>query len=363
MLADDKRRREVGPRCCRPNIPVPSSLFIDANHIALHRASSCDVAWRWPSGHRLLSRIRMADGERMVPNTPLSLQDERQPHELRVVIGPAVVGLRCGDGEFARMVQTWCGVFRTDADPDYWLEIDLHDGRGAAEIQQVMPLLRVHARDGWFASDPPLWEAEYRPSRRCLRFRSERDLFHPTIQPRYLNILLSSLYNSYWEDQGNVPRGAFLVHGCGVLIGNRGYLFTGPSGAGKTTVARLSQAYAVLNDEVVLLALREGSVEMAGTPLLGGLNRRSAQAVPLKTVLLLRHDDEPALREVAAREAYTRFLAQIFDLAPVLSSGTDRLRWLSERMDFARGVLERAPCYELAFRPDDSFWPLLQALP
>jgi hypothetical protein len=299
----------------------------------------------------------------MVPNPPTSLQDGRTLHELRVAIGSAVVGLRCGDGELARMLEAWCGLFRTDAETDYWLEIDLHDGRCAAEIQQIMPHLRVHARDGWFASDPPLWEAEYRPSRRCLRFRSERDLFHPTIQPRYLNILLSSLYNSYWEDQGNVPRGAFLVHGCGVALGDGGYLFTGPSGAGKTTIAGLSHAYTVLNDEVVLVGLREGVVEMAGTPLLGGVNRRSTETVPLKAVLLLRHSREPALCEVASREAYTRFLAQVFDLAPVLSSGTEHLRWLSERMDFACGVLQRLPCYELAFRPDDSFWPLLQALP
>jgi len=299
-----------------------------------------------------------------------SLHDVRTAHELRVTIGPAVVALHCSDPEFAGMVEEWCGLFRTEAEPHYRLEIALRAGRTAAEIQHLMPELRVLARDGRFGSDPPLWEAEYRLSDRCLRFEAERDLFHPAIQPRYLNILLSSLYNSYCEDLGRFPREAYLVHGCGVTIGDGGYVFTGPSGAGKTTIAGLSGDHAVLNDEVVLVRPRhssrdggrDGDFEVAGTPLLGGINRRSNTAVSLRAVLLLRHSREPALCEVEPKEAYTRFLAQVFDLAPVLSSGAERLRWLSEKMDFARDVLQRVPCYELAFRPDDSFWPLLQAL-
>ncbi len=298
----------------------------------------------------------------MVPSHPTSLQDAQAARELRVLIGSAVVAISCCDTEFADMVEAWCGLFRTEADPHYRLEITLGQGRSAAEIQQIMPELRVRARDGCFASDPPLWEAEYRPSDRCLRFRSERDLFHLAIQPRYLNVLLSSLYNSYCEDLGRFPREAYLVHGCGVALEDGGYLFTGPSGAGKTTVAGLSHDHAVLNDEVVLMRLRNDGIEMAGTPLLGGINRRRNTAVALRAVLLLRHSHEPALCEVESREAYTRFLAQVFDLSPVLSSGAERIRWLSERMDFACAVLGRLPCYELAFRPDDSFWPLLQAL-
>jgi hypothetical protein len=282
--------------------------------------------------------------------------------EMRMAIGPAVIGVRSSDTAFAEMVETWCRPFCTDREPEYILDVALRDGRTAAEIQQVMPEVRVQARDGWFTSDPPLWEAEYRPAERYLRFQAERELFHPAIQPRYLNILLSSLYNSYCEDRQCSPREAYLVHGCGVALGGDGYLFTGPSGAGKTTVASLSPHHTVLNDEVVLMRLADDGVSMAGTPLLGGINRRCNVTVPLKAILLLRHSREPALGEVESKEAYTRFLAQIFYLAPVLSSGAERIRWLSERMDFARGVLERLPCYELAFRPDDSFWPLIKDL-
>ncbi len=53
-----------------------------------------------------------------------------------------------------------------------------------------------------------------------------------------------------------LPRehGALLLHACGVALDGRGHAFFGPSGAGKTTVARLAAGHAqVLCDENVVL--------------------------------------------------------------------------------------------------------------
>lgn len=289
------------------------------------------------------------------------MQDERFAFELRVAIGPAIVALRCDDPQFHDMLETWCGLFHTRGDPHYRLDLILHNERSVAEIQRLLPTLHVHARDGGFVTDPPLWRAKYHPATRCLRFESEREFFHPSIQPRFLNILLSSLYNSYCDELAS-RREAYLVHGCGVALDGRAFLFTGPSGAGKTTIAGLAPEHTVLNDEVVLVRVKQRAVRIAGTPLLGGINRRSRATAPLAAVILLRHGAEPSLRPVESREAYPRFLSQVFDLAPVMSTGADRMRWLEQRMDLACAVLDRLPCYELTFRPDDSFWPIIRAL-
>lgn len=50
-----------------------------------------------------------------------------------------------------------------------------------------------------------------------------------------------------------VDRGGFALHSAGVLREGRAWLFTGPSGAGKTTAVRLSEAEASLGDDFGLL--------------------------------------------------------------------------------------------------------------
>jgi hypothetical protein len=289
--------------------------------------------------------------------------------------------LQCQDEELAHMLHTWCGKFQSAEEPDFWLEIELEQGCTVAEIQRIMPQLRLSARDGHFRSHPSLLEGEVSWTERRLRFRTARALFHPGIQPRFLNVLFSSIYNTICESRNGDGREAFLFHGCGVIVKGKGYLFTGPSGAGKTTVARLAAERAVLNDEAVLLKMQDGEVWMGGTPLLGGVNQRMATWVPLQAILVLQHGEDVELRPLGKGEAYPRFLSQLFAPtpmigvrpplnppreqgggAPALPAIGTRKRFLEQQAGFSAAVLNRVQVYELYFRPDGSFWPHVEAL-
>jgi len=284
--------------------------------------------------------------------------------ELNVSIGDVTVGLRCWDEGFAHALCAWCGVFRTAREPDFWLEIELREGRPAAEIQQIMPQVHLKVDGDRFHTCPPLCEGEISWAERWLKFRTERELFHPAMQPRFLNVLLSSIYNTICEYQRGAEREAFLFHGCGVVTDGKGYLFTGPSGAGKTTVARLADTRTVLNDEAVLLRDGGGELWLGGTPLLGGVNKRASGWHRLCAVLMLAHGEEARLRPLSGGEAYQRFLAQLFDTAPLIPPWVDRegLSLLEARADFSASAVRAVPMYELHFRPDGSFWPLVEQL-
>ena len=74
-----------------------------------------------------------------------------------------------------------------------------------------------------------------------------------------------------------LERDAFLLHGSGVWLGGRGsgriLVCFGPSGVGKTTVARGVPPNDVLCDEMMLLFLdADGEVRAAGTPFHGDLS-------------------------------------------------------------------------------------------
>jgi len=61
----------------------------------------------------------------------------------------------------------------------------------------------------------------------------------------------------------------FLLHAATVVRGGKAYVFTGRSGAGKSTVASLSPAGTVLTDEISLLRFEDGEWRAYGTPFWG----------------------------------------------------------------------------------------------
>jgi hypothetical protein len=193
-----------------------------------------------------------------------------------------------------------------------------------------------------------------------LQIQTERAFFSPESGYKLMDVLLRGLYYGIYKRRKSVSPDAYLFHGCGILCEGRGYLFTGPSGAGKTTVARMAGRRRVLNDEVVLVGEDKGQVFVGGTPFEGAIAERCNESASLRAILLLKQGPEARTRRLRGAEAYRSLLPQTVAAPPFLDNG-----WRSsvrERADFWAMVASKVPCYELTFRLDDSFWPLVEGL-
>ncbi len=282
---------------------------------------------------------------------------------LKIDIGDTTVSLRCWDEEMAGMLRTWCGAFRSRRQADFWLEIELREGLTVAEVQQAVYQIIRHSPDGhFFGSYPPVLENELSLGEHRLKSKADRNLFHPAVQPRFLNVLLSSVYSTICAERNGQGGKDFLFHGCGIKVDGRGYLFIDPSGAARSAVARQAGERTVLNDEAVLLRILDDKLWMGGTPLLGGVNRRCAGWVPVQVILMVSHEPEVELRRLEMGEAFRRFLCQLFVPTPLVPDLVKQNRLLKKQADFSTRVLERVPIYTLGFRPDGSFWPAVEAL-
>lgn len=139
------------------------------------------------------------------------------------------------------------------------------------------------------------------------------------------------------------------IHACGVVDrdGN-GLAFTGHSGAGKTTMARLwaqESGVAILSDDRIILRVSEGQYWMHGTPWHGEAEFAEPRSAPLRRLFFLRHASQNSLVRKSGVEAAAMLFARTF---PTFH---DR-EGLDFTLGFYQGLTEQVPCCDLGVVPD-----------
>lgn len=138
-----------------------------------------------------------------------------------------------------------------------------------------------------------------------------------------------------------------LFHGSALCMEGKGYLFTAPSGTGKSTHAALwrqvfGKRVTMINDDKPLLQIRPEGVTVYGTPWAGKSNLQTNTSAPLAGIVVLRQAPENVIRPLTEREAYPRLLSQ-----------THRVQdpqGLVRTLDLVQ-QLARLPVYELGCTP------------
>jgi hypothetical protein len=105
---------------------------------------------------------------------------------------------------------------------------------------------------------------------------------------------------------------ALLVHSCGLRHAEIGVVFPGPSGLGKTTLARKApDADDVLSDEMIAIRWTDDGWRVSGTPFWGDFARGgiSMRSWPLRALAFLAQRDRVEMSPITSSEAALRLLA------------------------------------------------------
>ena len=152
-----------------------------------------------------------------------------------------------------------------------------------------------------------------------------------------------------------LPRQGFLLHAATVVRHGRTCVFTGRSGAGKSTVASLAPPGSVLTDEISLLRREENAWRAYGTPFWGEFRAAGAnRSAPVGGIFVLVQAAENKLRPMRPREALRALLPNVLFFS---SDAPANARLL----DLLVAAVSQTPCFELRFRRDASFWEVLPA--
>lgn len=110
-----------------------------------------------------------------------------------------------------------------------------------------------------------------------------------------------------------------LFHGSVLAMDGKAYLFTAPSGTGKSTHTRLWKEYfkervIVVNDDKPFLKIEGDAVFAYGTPWDGKHRLSSNIKVPLKGICILSQDKENWIRKIDGKSVYPYLYNQVYHI-------------------------------------------------
>lgn len=154
-----------------------------------------------------------------------------------------------------------------------------------------------------------------------------------------------------------------LLHASGVMHEGKAYIFTGVSGAGKSTVCKLlapDPSFTILHDEAVAVSFDDNHVSAWSTPLRGEIGNRYSIGAPLQAIFFLNQDLRNYThlinrKKVAELLCYSFITPKMIDRGGLLARQAPSLEQLL-------ALAEYVPAYELHFRPEASFWDCISRL-
>ncbi len=268
----------------------------------------------------------------------MTLLSQSAPYSVVVEIGGIPVTLLTQDNSFRGVLEgRYQNFINPDRKSDLQLDIDLTESssRSDADLQVRMQGKEWTLRRGDFSAR---WDP-----------KTGRGRVQQTANPYSIDALLRIIHTLVLAGQGG-----FLVHAASAIRNGKAFLFSGVSGAGKTTISRLAPPDAVLlTDEVSFVKPGPGGYCAFGTPFAGELAKVGENcSAPLDTLFLLHKGPANRVEDVPPAEALSLLLRNILFFAE--DSELANLVFQS-----ACNFVETAKVRRLVFFPDQRVWDLI----
>jgi hypothetical protein len=258
-----------------------------------------------------------------------------------IEIGGMSIAVRTNDPSFRRLIENrYAGFVGTSPSSRLEFDIDLYEPSGPAPVDDE---LEVKMEGGeWL-----LKRGDFRA-----RWNSDtgRGQVRQSCSPYAIDCVLRIVHTLILARQGG-----FLVHAASAIRGGKAFLFSGVSGAGKTTISRLAPPDATLLTDEISYVRREGNRYMAcGTPFAGELARVGENcSAPLSAFFLLEKGPQNKIEPISPTDAIQRLLRNILFFA-------DDPELVKLVFQSACEFASLVPMHRLVFVPDPRVWDIIR---
>ncbi|MGD0500593.1 MAG: hypothetical protein ABSC23_19400 [Bryobacteraceae bacterium] len=260
-------------------------------------------------------------------------------YETVIEIGAIPIRVRTREAGFHELLQKRYGGFTgTTRNPAYHLEIELHP-----------PSLSNSDADAEVWYDRGRWIVRRGDFRAELDPQTRRGVVRQSANPYSIDAVLRILHTLLLAGEGG-----FLVHAASAMRNGRAFLFSGVSGAGKTTISRLAPPDVTLMTDEVSYVRRCGDAYRAfGTPFAGELGEPGANiSAPIAALFLLAKGPENRREPMAAADMTMALLRNILFFA-------GKRELVGSVFQSACDFVHRVPIEKLVFRPDPGVWEMI----
>ncbi len=273
----------------------------------------------------------------MTTATAAELASEAVPIE----IGGMTIALRTHDPSFRQQIAgRYTGFLGNMRFAHLEFDVDLYE---PSEPPPTDNGLKVKFKEGGWQLQRGDFRARWNPNIR-------RGYIRQANNPYACDSLLRIVHTLILAKQGG-----FLVHAASAIRGGKAFIFSGVSGAGKTTISRLAPPDTTLLTDEISYVRREGDQYLAfGTPFAGELGKVGEnRSAPIGGFFLLEKGLENSIEPVNPAEGIQRLLRNILFFAddPALVELV-----FQSACDFAGSV----PIQRLVFFPDQRVWDLVR---
>jgi hypothetical protein len=258
-----------------------------------------------------------------------------------VEIGGIPIGLSTDSDDFFKLLGRRYEGFLSSSLPEFEFEFDLNPAGPASDEEA-----RVRREgDDWILERGD-FRARWDPRNGRGVVRQSANLYSLDSVLRLVHSLILA------------QRGGFLLHAASAIChtqgasrNDRAYLFSGVSGAGKTTITRLApEDVILLTDEISYLRPSAGVYSAFGTPFAGELAKPGENcSAPVSALFFLEKGRENRVDELPSAEAVRRLMRNILFFA-------EDQRLVEELFATACEFVASVPVRRLTFYPDRRVW-------
>ncbi len=251
-----------------------------------------------------------------------------------VEIGGIPIALATSDAHFLDLLRQRYDGFLSSSRPEFELEFDLTSALPASDDD-----VRVRRRGDEWLLERGDFHARWDP-------RTGQGRVRQNANPYSLDSVLRIVHSLILAE-----RGGFLLHAASAICDGRAYLFSGVSGAGKTTMTRLAPGdITLLTDEISYVRPSDHGYRAFGTPFAGELAQSGENcAAPVSALFFLEQGPENRVEELPSADAVRRLMRNILFFAEDKSL-VEKL--FASACDF----VARVPIRRLTFYPDARVW-------